>query len=93
MLPTVTSSLINEGCSALRAGVGSLEAGLLLAMRPLRRGGGSTTGWREVALFFLLGGGELVNAAMMNENATGEERASTTRTVTAAPVPCRAEFC
>ena len=58
-----------EACSALREGVGSREAGLLLARRPLRRGGGSTAAWREVALFFLLGGGELVNAAMMN--ATG----------------------
>ena len=78
MLPTVTSSLINEGCSALRAGVGSLEAGLLLAKRPARRGGGSSTAWREVALFFLLGGGELAIAAMMN--ATGEWNALSANT-------------
>jgi hypothetical protein len=44
-------------------------------MRPLRRGGGSTAAWREVALFFLLGGGELANAAMMNLNAVGERSA------------------
>jgi hypothetical protein len=66
MLPTVTSSL-NDGCSVPCAGVGSLEAGLLLAMRALRRGGGSSAAWRDGALFFLLGGGEVVtNAAMMN---------------------------
>ncbi len=55
---------MNEGCSGPSAGVGSLEAGLLLARRALRRGGGSA--WRVGALFFLLGGGELANAAMMN---------------------------
>ena len=73
MLPTVASSLIIEACSALRAGVGSRESGLLLARRPLRRGGGSIAAWRDVALFFLLGGGELVSAAMTN--ATGESEA------------------
>jgi hypothetical protein len=66
MLPTVTSSLLNEGCSAPCTGVGSLEEGLLLAMRALRRGGGSIAAWRDGALFFLLGGGEVANAAMMN---------------------------
>ena len=71
MLPIVTSSL---GCSALCAGVGSLEAGLLLARRALRRGGGSSAAWRDGALFFLLGGGEPANAAMMKMNATNLRR-------------------
>jgi hypothetical protein len=65
MLPTVTSSPINEDCSATREGVGSLEAGLLLANRPTRLGGGETAGWRDCGRFFLLGGGEPVNAAMV----------------------------
>jgi hypothetical protein len=67
MLPTEPSPLA-EGCSAPRAGVGSLEAGLLLAKRPTRRGGGSSAAWREGGLFFLLGGGEPVNAAMVCVN-------------------------
>ena len=65
MLPTVTSSL-NGDWSTLRAGVGSLEAGLLPAKRPARRGGGDIAVWRDGGWFFLLGGGEPVNAAMMN---------------------------
>jgi hypothetical protein len=65
MLPTVPSSL-NEDWSTLCAGVGSLEAGLLPAKRPARRGGGEIAAWRDGGWFFLLGGGEPVNAAMMN---------------------------
>jgi hypothetical protein len=57
---------MSDGCSAPFAGVGSLEGGLLLARRALRRGGGSRAAWRDGALFFLLGGGEVANAAMMN---------------------------
>ena len=57
-----------EGCSAPFAGVGILEAGLLLARRALRRGGGSSAAWRDGALFFLLGGGEVANAAIINAN-------------------------
>lgn len=65
MLPTVTSSL-KWDWSTLRAGVGSLDAGLLPAKRPARRGGGEIAAWRDGGWFFLLGGGEPVNAAMMN---------------------------
>jgi hypothetical protein len=57
---------MNGDCSTLRAGVGSLEAGLLLARRPERRGGGEIAAWRDGGWFFLLGGGEPVNAAMTN---------------------------
>jgi hypothetical protein len=63
MLPTVPSSLTANGdWSTLRAGVGSLEP----AKRPERRGGGEIAAWRDGGWFFLLGGGEPVNAAMMN---------------------------
>jgi len=81
---------MNEGCSAPCAGVGSLEGGLLpLARRALRRGGGSGAAWREGALIFLLGGGELANAAMMNATSLKRvrrvERGSGTAPVTAGP--------
>ena len=57
---------MNGDWSTLRAGVGSLEAGLLPARRPERRGGGEIAAWRDGGWFFLLGGGEPVNAAIMN---------------------------
>ncbi len=57
---------MNGDWSTLRAGVGSLEAGLLPAKRPERRGGGEMAAWRDGGWFFLLGGGEPVNAAMVN---------------------------
>ena len=55
---------MNGDWSTLRAGVGSLEAGLLVAKRPARRGGGEIAAWRNGGWFFLLGGGEPVNAAI-----------------------------
>jgi hypothetical protein len=70
MLPTVPSSLTANGdWSTLRAGVGSLEP----AKRPERRGGGEIAAWRDGGWFFLLGGGEPVNAAMIDEHSSARD--------------------
>ena len=78
---------MDEDCSKPLAGVGSLDAGLLPAYRPTRRGGGSSAAWREGGLFFLLGGGEPVNAAIIGEREAVRAKARDERRV-AGTGPC-----